>query len=152
MVRLHGVDTFMATGLMKMTLAALACCCSSALHHGADEVAHATGSRLQAQIAPVEQMEGDSNLVVYERSVYSDKHIFGTNCREMGLFNDVEVLFSPALVRSLECTTVLQSKFIQLGDCIPRIGSSRDHIGARDHNGHPLQRNRLTPFNTLKNK
>jgi len=49
-------------------------------------------SRLQAQIAPQPIFAGEEppDMVVYERSVFSDKHIFGLNCRDMGLFNQVE--------------------------------------------------------------
>eukprot|EP00281_Chroomonas_sp_CCMP1168_P020846 CAMPEP_0206227866 /NCGR_PEP_ID=MMETSP0047_2-20121206/8858_1 /ASSEMBLY_ACC=CAM_ASM_000192 /TAXON_ID=195065 /ORGANISM="Chroomonas mesostigmatica_cf, Strain CCMP1168" /LENGTH=284 /DNA_ID=CAMNT_0053651059 /DNA_START=10 /DNA_END=864 /DNA_ORIENTATION=- len=47
-------------------------------------------SRLQAQIEPLDPPGGPKEVVVYERSVFSDKHIFGANCKEMALFNDME--------------------------------------------------------------
>jgi deoxyadenosine/deoxycytidine kinase len=45
-------------------------------------------SRMQAQMEPVQGNPGQ--VVVYERSVLSDKFIFAANCAQSGLFNSVE--------------------------------------------------------------
>jgi len=45
-------------------------------------------SRMQAQMEPIRGLPGQ--VVVYERSVLSDKFIFASNCAQSGLFNSVE--------------------------------------------------------------